>query len=203
MEGVLYLRNLAWGCFLAGERAWPTCAANTLESGCSHTWVLSCFSRVQLFVKLWIVAYHASLSMACSRQEYWSGMPLSSPGDLPDPATEPESFTFPGLAGKFFTTSASWMLPLVQFGSVTQLCPAFCDPMDCSMPGLPVHHHLPGFTQTHVHRVNDVIQLSHPLSSPSPPAFSLSQHQGLFKRVSSSHQVANVLEFQLQHQSFQ
>ena len=74
--------------------------------------------------------------------------------------------------------------------------------MDCSMPGLPVHHQLPEFTQTHVHRVGDAIQPSHPLSSPSP-AFKLSQHQGFFQRVSSSHQVAKVLEFQLQHQSFQ
>ena len=75
--------------------------------------------------------------------------------------------------------------------------------MDCSMLGLPVHHHLPEFTQTHVHWVGAAILLSHPLSSPSPPAFNLSQHQGLFKRVSSSHQVAKVLELQLQHESFQ
>ena len=78
-----------------------------------------------------------------------------------------------------------------------------CDPMDCSTPGFPVHHQLPELTQTHVHRVGDAIQPSHPLSSPSPPTFNLSQHQGLFKWVSSSHQVAKVLEFQLQHQSFQ
>ena len=75
--------------------------------------------------------------------------------------------------------------------------------MDCSTPGLPVHHQLLGFTQTHVHRVGDAIQPSHPLSSPSSPAFNLSQHQGLFQGVSSSHQGAKVLEFQLQHQSFQ
>ena len=75
--------------------------------------------------------------------------------------------------------------------------------MDCSMPGLPVHHQLPESTQTHVHWVSDAIQPSHPLLSPSPPALNLSQHQGLFKWVSSSHQVAKVLEFQLQHHSFQ
>ena len=90
----------------------------------------------------------------------------------------------------------------VQFSSVAQLCWP-CDPMNCSMPGLPVHHQLAEPTQTHLHWVGDTIQLSHPLSSPSPPVFSLSQHQGLFKWVSSSHQVAKVLEFQLQHQSFQ
>ena len=75
--------------------------------------------------------------------------------------------------------------------------------VDCSMPGLPVHHQLLELTQTHVHWVSDAIQPSHPLSSPSPPTFNLSQHQGLFKWVSSSHQVAKVLEFQLQYQSFQ
>ena len=77
-----------------------------------------------------------------------------------------------------------------------------CNPMGCSMPGFPVLHQLPEFTQTHVHCVSDAIQPSHPLSSPSP-AFNLSEHQGLFKLVSSSHQVAKVLEFQLQHQPFQ
>ena len=90
-----------------------------------------------------------------------------------------------------------------QIRSVTQSCPTLCDTMNRSMPGLPVHHQLPEFTQTHVHWVGDAIQPSHPLSSPSPPALNLSQHQGLFKWVSSSHEVAKVLEFQLQHQSFQ
>ena len=75
--------------------------------------------------------------------------------------------------------------------------------MDCSMPGCPVHHQLLEFTQTHVHWVGDAIQPTHPLLSPSSPTFNLSQHQGLFKWVGSSHQVAKVLEFQLQHQSFQ
>ena len=78
-----------------------------------------------------------------------------------------------------------------------------CDPMDCSTPGLPVHHQLLEFTQTHVHWIGDPIQPSHPLSSPSPLAFNLYRHQGLFQWVSSSNQVAKVLEFQFQHQSFQ
>ena len=85
----------------------------------------------------------------------------------------------------------------------TQSCPTLCDPMDCSTPGFPVHHQLPKPTQIHVHRIGDAIQPSHPLSTPSPPAFNLSQHQGLFQWVGSSHQVAEVLEFQLQDQSFQ
>ena len=84
-----------------------------------------------------------------------------------------------------------------QFSSVTQSCPTLCDPMNCSMPGLPVHHLLLEFTQTHVHRVGDVIQPSHPPSSPSPPAPNSSQNQGLFQRVNSSQEVAKVLEFQL------
>ena len=91
----------------------------------------------------------------------------------------------------------------IQFSSVTQSCPTLCNPMNCSMPVLPVHHQLPEFTQTQVHWVGDAIQPFHPLSSPSLPALNLSQYQGLFKWVSSSHQVAKVLEFQLQHQSFQ
>ena len=85
----------------------------------------------------------------------------------------------------------------------TQLCLTLCDTMDCSTLGFPVYQRLPELTQTHVHRVGDAIQPSHPLSSPSPPTFNPSQHQGLFKWVGSSHQVAKVLKFQLQHQSFQ
>ena len=89
------------------------------------------------------------------------------------------------------------------FSSVAHSCLTLHYPMDHSTSGLPVHHQLPEFTQTHLHWVGDAIQPSHPLSSPSAPAFNLSQHQGLFKWVSSSHQGANVLEFQLQHQSLQ
>ena len=92
---------------------------------------------------------------------------------------------------------------MTQLSSVTQSCLTLCDTMNHSMPGLPVHHQLPESTQTHVHGVSDAIQLSHPLSSPSPPALNLSQHQGLFKWVSSLHHMAKVLKFQLQHQSYQ
>ena len=91
----------------------------------------------------------------------------------------------------------------LQFSSVAQSCLTLCNPMNCSIPGLPVHHQLPESTQTHVYCVGDAIQPSHPLSSLSPPALNLSQHQGLFKWVRSSHQVAKVLEFQLQHHSIQ
>ena len=95
------------------------------------------------------------------------------------------------------------MLNEHQFSLVAQSCPTLCDPMNRSTPGLPVHHQLPEFTQTHVHQVSDAIQPSHPLSSPSPPAVNPSQHQTLFQWVNSSYEVAKVLEFQLQHHSFQ
>ena len=88
----------------------------------------------------------------------------------------------------------------VQF---SQSCLTLWDPMNCSTPGLPVHHQHPELTQTHAHQVSDAIQPSHPLSSHSPPAPNPSQHQGLFQWVNSSREVAKVLEFQLQHQSFQ
>ena len=97
----------------------------------------------------------------------------------------------------FWKSFVKLMFSSVQFSSVAQSCPTLCDLMNRSTPGLPVHHQLPEFTQTHVHRVSDAIQPSHPLSSPSPPAPSPSQHQSLFQWVNSSHEVAKVLEFQL------
>ena len=105
---------------------------------------------------------------------------------------------------QFFITIAFMISETsVEFSSVTQSCPTLCNPMNHSMPGLPVHHQLPEFTQTHVHQVSDAIQPSHPLSSPSPPAPYPSQHQSLFQWVNSLHEVAKVLEFQLSHHSFQ
>ena len=87
--------------------------------------------------------------------------------------------------------------------SVSQSCPVLWDPMNWSTPGFPIHHQLPELAQTHVHQVGDAIQSPHSLLSPSPPGFSFSKHQGLFQWVSSSHQMAKVLELQLQHQFFQ
>ena len=91
--------------------------------------------------------------------------------------------------------SKVYVFSSVQFNSVTQSCPTLCDPMNRSTPGLPVYHQLPEFTQTHVHQVGDAIQPSHPLSSPSPPASNASQHQSLFQRVNSSHEVAKYWSF--------
>ena len=99
-----------------------------------------------------------------------------------DPLDEGERREWKKLAqNSTFKKLRSWHLgPTVQFSSVAQSCPTLCDPMNCSTPGLPVHHQLPESTQTHVHRVGDAIQPFHPLSSPSPLALNLSQHQGLF-----------------------
>ena len=102
----------------------------------------------------------------------------------------------------FLPSRYSWH-GIVQFSSVAQSCLTICDPMNSSTPGLPVHHQLPEFIQTHINWVGDAIQPSNPLSSPSPPAPNPSQHQGLFQWVTSSHEVAKVLELQLQHHSFQ
>ena len=125
----------------------------------------------------WTLSHQAPLSMGFPRQEYWSGFSFPSPGDILDPGIEP---TFPPwqadslpISNQFYSSD--------QIRSVTQSCPTLCDPMNHSTPGLPVHHQLPEFTQTHIHRVSDAIQPSHPLSPPSPPALNPSQHQGLFQ----------------------
>ena len=119
---------------------------------------------------------------------------------LPVTLVAPRFCFFTALATNWNDIKKNYLLESsVQLLSRVQLC----NLMDCSMPGFPVHHQLPELAQAHVHWVGDAIQPSHPLLSPSPLAFNLSQHQGLFQWVSSSHQVAKVLELQLQHQSFQ
>ena len=139
-------------------------------------------SHVQLFATPWTVAHQAPPSMGFFRQEYWSGLPFPSPEDLPNPGTETVSTA---LAGRIVTIeppgNTKYTFSPVQFISVAQSCPTVCDPMNHSTPGLPVHHQLPEFTQTHVHRVGDAIQPSHPRSSPSSPAPNPSQHQSLFQ----------------------
>ena len=104
---------------------------------------------------------------------------------------------------RYRATFISPTLHSVQVSSVTQLCPTLCDSVDHSMPGFPVLHQLPELAQTHAHQVSDATQPAHPLLSPTPPVFNLSQHQDLFKWISTSHQVAIVLELQRQRQSFQ
>ena len=130
----------------------------------------------------------APLSMVFPRQEYWSGLPCSSPGIFPIQRSNPRllhplhcGWILYPLSHIGSQICVSVQLSSVQFSSVAQLCLTLCNPMNHSTPGLPVHHQLPEFTQTHVHRVSDAIQPSHPLSSPSPPAPNPSQHQSLFQ----------------------
>ena len=120
----------------------------------------------------------------------YSSVCKSTPNSLtiPSPQSSP-----PAILSSFSKSVSLFLFcKSVQFSSVAQSCLTLWDPTDCSTPGLPVHHQLPEFTQTHVHWDGDAIQPSHPLLSPSPPAFSLSQHQGLFKWISSSHQAAKI-----------
>ena len=139
-------------------------------------------SRVQLSETPWTVVHQAPLSMGFCRQEHCSGLLFLLPGDLSNPGIKPTSLACPALAEDFFTTVPPGKpLFFIQFSSVTQSCPTLCDPMNRSTPGLPVHHHLPEFSQIHVDRISDAVQPSHPLSSPSPPAPNPSQHQSLFQ----------------------
>ena len=110
---------------------------------------------------------------------------------------------FPAILIQVYASSSLAFCMEFQFSSVNQLCLTFCGPVDCSIPDFHAHHKLQELAQTHVYWVNDGIQPSSPLLFPSPPTFNFSQHQGLFKWVSSSHQVSKVLEFQLQQHSFQ
>ena len=161
--------------------------------------MLSHFSPARLFATLWIIAFQAPLSMWFSRQKYWCSLLCPPPRNFTDPGIKSES---PALAGIFFTSIVIWDLKVHQFSSVTQSCSTLFYFMDCSTLGFPVHQR-PELAQTHVHWIKDTIQPFHLLLSPSPPAFNLFHYQGLFKWVSSSHQMAKVLEFQLQHQSLQ
>ena len=149
--------------------------------------MLSHFSCVLFYVTLGTIAHQASVhGILQARILEWISMPSSRESFWPRDWTHVS----------WVSCIGRWVLS-VQFSSVAQSCPTLCDPMNCSTPGLPVHHQLPEFTQTHVHRVSDAIQPSHPRSSPSPPALNPSQHQSLFQWVNSSHEVAKVLEFQL------
>ena len=155
---------------------------------CIYTYMYVCMcvcarSVTQLCATPWTLAHQAPLSMEFSRPEYWSRLPFPSPGDLLDPGIKSTSFVSPALLadslsfeppGKPFLVC---MASLLSF--VSQSCLTLCNPMDCSTPGFPVLHYLPELAQTPVHRVSDAIQPSYPLSSPSPPAFNLSQHPGL------------------------
>ena len=186
IPGILQASTLEWVA-ISLSKAWKWKV--TVKSLC----------HVQLLATPWTAAYQAPPSMGLSRQEYWSGVPSSTPLFYADWNLGNINFGRENLIVSFTLKELS-----VQFSSVQSLSSAqhFVTPW-ISSPGLPVDHQLPEFTQTHVHWVGDTIQPSHPLSAPSPLAPNPSQHQSLFKWVNSSHEVAKVLAFQLQHQSFQ
>ena len=139
----------------------------------------------------WMATHQAPWSMGFPRQEYWSWLPFPPSGDLLSPGIEPASPLAPTLADEFSIVKSPRkslrciLMPIRilrdWFSSVPHSCLTLHDPMDCSTPGFPVHHQLWELTQTHVHPVSEAIQPSHPLSSPSPSTFNLSEHQGLFK----------------------
>ena len=145
----------------------------------AHTYIYLCInsvqwlSHVQLFVTPWTVTHQAPPSVGFSRQEYWSGLPFPSPGDLPDPGIRPRS---PALADTLNSEPPGKPLIYILSSVQSHSCPTLCNSMNLSTPGLPAHHQLLESTQNHVHRVGDAIQPSHPLLSRSPPAPNPSQH---------------------------
>ena len=152
-----------------------------------HACMLSHFSHIRLIVTLWTVTHQSPLSIGFSRQEHWNGLLCHPPVG--------NSLYYLNLVHNL------WPFPIVIVHLLS--CVLLCDPTDCSMPGFPVLHYLLEFSKTHVHWGSDAIQPYHPLSPPSSPALNLSQHQCLFQWIGSLHQVAKVLDFQLQHLSFQ
>ena len=161
-----------------------------IPANCLIVWSLSC---VQLSATPWTVTRQAPPSMGFPRQGYCSGLPFSSPVDLPDPELEPHLLSL-----------LHWWAGSLPLGhqlfpcSIAQSCLTLCDPMDCSTPGFPVLHCLPGFAQTHVRWVDHAIQPSHLLSLPPPPALNLSQRQGLFQLVIGASASAPVLPMNIQ-----
>ena len=155
---------------------------------------LKCFFLCTLV----IVHFFRFLSIVLITSVFF-GSVLFAPWLFPDSHTRLSFLCVFYLNGAFYsvTFSSIYVFSSLQFSSVAQSCPTLCDPMNRSKPGLPVHHQLPEFIHTHVHRVSDAIQPSHPLLSPSPPSLNPSHHQSLSQWVNSSHEVAKVLEFQL------
>ena len=164
ISGILQARTLEW-----------------LAISFSNAWKwkvkVKSLSRVRLLATPWTTAYQAPPSMGFFRQEYWSGVPL------PSPDADVQCFENHCYIVSCYSSGCC---------SIAQSCLILCNPMNCSMPGFPVLHHLPELVQTHVHWVSDAIQPSRPLSSSSPPAFNFSKHRGLLKWVSSSHQFSSV-----------
>ena len=183
-------------CVPTPQFIWWRLISKVMVSGCC------CLkSNLIFFASPWTEACQAPSFIGFTRQEYWSGLPFPFLGNLPNPGIE---LLPPTLQADSLLPEWSGKPRLYREISLVQLfcCIPLCDPTECSTPGFPFHHKFLKLAQTHVHQVSDAIHPSHPLSFPSSPTFNLSQHQGLFKWFSLSHQVAKVLEFQL-HQSFQ
>ena len=158
---------------LSHKTCWKICVYIHITS-----MLFSCQIVSNSFVIPWTVACQAPLSMGFPRQEYWSGLPFSSPRDLPNPSLNPCLLHWQATSLPLSPQRCPYWIYNYQFSSVQLLsCVRLCDPMNRSTPGLPVHQQLPEFTQTHIQWVSDAIQPSHPLSSPSPPAPNPSQHQ--------------------------
>ena len=173
-----------------------------------ETVIVQLLSCVQLFVTPWTAACQTSLSFTIT----WSLLKFMSIELVVQanhlilccpllllPSTFPSIRVFSSESDLCIRWPKYWSF---QFSSVVQSCLILCDPMNCSTPGPLVYHQFPEFTQTHVHWIREAIQPLYPLPSPSPSAFNLSQHQGLFQWVGFPHQLAKVLELQFQHQSF-
>ena len=179
-----WTRDVGWGCqpCPSASAVWePGCCCHILDSLREKLWI-------------WITIGILPIFKCNKLMEGWMKRRMGGRQEGRTPLTR---------SGITVLARVSSLWRRIQFSLVAQSCPTLWDPMNRSTSGLPVHHQLPESIQTHVHCVSDAIQPSHPLLSPSPPAPNPSQHQGLFKWVSSPHQVAKVLEFHLQHQSLQ
>ena len=196
IHGIFQARVLEWGAIAFSENIiyWPIKAVNEDFRSFTHinihTAVVQSLSHVQLFLTPWIIAYQAPLSFTISwgllnfmsiKSVMISNYLIHCHPLLLLPSIFQNS-------KKMHKAEIKALILSVQFNSVSQSCLTLCDPMECSTPGFPVHHQLPELAQTHVHQVSDAIQPSHPLLSPSSPAFNLSQHQGLSQWVSFLHQ---------------
>ena len=202
-QGLLHCRWLLYQLSYQGFPAhdsvsWADCKSNKWSFWSVIFLLLNATTTNHFLIRLWLMMKsdnnHHYMKTTGDRSSGWAKKKLQSTSQIQTYTKRGSWSLFGGLLSIWSTTAFSVSQSV---SSVVQLCPTLCDPMNRSMPGLPVHHQLPEFTQTHVHRVPDAIQPSHPLSSPSPPAPNPSQHQSLFQWVNSSQEVAKVLEFQL------
>jgi len=200
-QGVLVVKNLPANARDAGDMGLIPGSGRSPGGGRDNQFQYSCLKN-SMDREAWQATVNG-VTKRWTRLKWLSMHACPPPGDLPNPEIKTVSLMSPALAGRFWASDSPGKPKTLcfSFSSVAQSCLTLCNPMDCSTPGFPVHNQLLEFAQPCAHWAGDATQPSNPLSSPSPPAFNLSQHQGLFHWVSCLHQVAKVLEFQLQ--SFQ